>query len=58
MRVRLEYARTGLEVELPADRVVRKLAYKDVEPLADPQAAMAEVLAATTRATIDGLAPG
>ena len=45
MRVRLEYARTGLEVELPADRVVRKLAYKDVEPLADPQAAMAEVLA-------------
>ena len=37
MRVRLEYARTGLEVELPAERVVRTLAYKDAPPLADPR---------------------
>ena len=36
MRVSLEYARKGLEVELPDDRVVRKLAYKDAVPLADP----------------------
>jgi lactate racemase len=45
MRVRLEYARTGLEVELPAERVVRTLAYKDAEPLAAPRAALAHVLA-------------
>ena len=36
MRVRLEYDRTGLEVELPAERVIRNLAYKDAAPLADP----------------------
>jgi lactate racemase len=48
MRVRLEYARTGLEVELPDERVVRTLAYKDAVPLADPQAALAEVLAHPT----------
>ena len=29
MRVRLEYGRTGLEVDLPAERVVRTLAYKN-----------------------------
>ena len=45
MRVRLEYARTGLDVELPDERVVRKLAYKDATPLADPAAELAEVLA-------------
>src|ERR1700687_3245603 len=44
MRVRLEYARTGLDVDLPDARVVRKLAYKDAVPLADPQAALAAVL--------------
>lgn len=44
MRVRLEYARSGLDVELPSQRVVRQLAYKDAEPLADPAAAVAEVL--------------
>jgi nickel-dependent lactate racemase len=36
VRFRLEYGRTGLEVELPGDRIVRKLAYKDAPPLADP----------------------
>ncbi len=44
MRVRLEYGRTGLEVELPADRVVRKLAYKNAVPLADPDGVLASVL--------------
>ena len=48
MRVRLEYARTGLEVELPGERVVRQLAYKDAVPLADPQAVLAGVLAHPT----------
>ncbi|HKD35858.1 MAG TPA: nickel-dependent lactate racemase, partial [Pirellulales bacterium] len=36
MRFRLEYGRTGLDIDLPADRVVRKLAYKDASPLANP----------------------
>jgi lactate racemase len=45
MRVRLEYARTGLDVELPSARVVRQLAYKDAPPLADPEAELARVLA-------------
>ena len=45
MRVRLEYGREGLEVELPDERVVRSLAYKDAEPLADPVAAVQRVLA-------------
>jgi nickel-dependent lactate racemase len=44
MRVRLEYARTGLEVELPDERVVRKLAYKDAVPLADPIVELDSVL--------------
>ncbi len=48
MRVRLEYARTGLDVVLPDARVVRELAYKDAQPLADPHAALAEVLARPT----------
>ncbi|MFO0902804.1 MAG: nickel-dependent lactate racemase [Pirellulales bacterium] len=45
MRVRLEYGKTGLEVDLPGDRVVRKLAYKDAPPLADPAASLADILA-------------
>ncbi len=45
MRVRLEYGRTGLEVELPAERVVRTLSYKDAPPLPDPAAALRSVLA-------------
>jgi nickel-dependent lactate racemase len=36
VRFRLEYGRTGLDIDLPADRVVRKLAYKDAAPLVDP----------------------
>jgi nickel-dependent lactate racemase len=45
MRVKLEYGRTGLEVELPDQPAVRSLAYKDAEPLADPRAAIERVLA-------------
>ncbi len=44
MRVRLEYGRNGLECELPDDRVVKCLSYRPSEPLADPQAAIAERL--------------
>jgi nickel-dependent lactate racemase len=45
MRVRLDYGRTGLEVNLPDDLNVRTLASKDAPPLADPAAAVREVLA-------------
>ncbi len=45
MRVQLEYGRTGLDVELPDDRVVRKLAYKDAVPLPEPAASLLESLA-------------
>ena len=44
MRVKLEYGKTGLEVELPDERVVRKLGYKDATPLADPAAAVEALL--------------
>lgn len=46
MRVKLEYGRTGLEVELPDASVVRKLSLKDAEPLADPAAEVRRLLAA------------
>ena len=45
MRVKLEYGKQGLEVELPDDRVVRTLAYKNAVPLPDPHAELARVLA-------------
>lgn len=44
MRVKLSYGRTGLEVELPDERVVRTLAYKDAEPLPEPRASLAHLL--------------
>jgi nickel-dependent lactate racemase len=44
MRVRLEYGRTGMHVELPDERIVRTLAYKNAMPLADPHAALRAVL--------------
>ena len=44
MRVTLDYGRTGLEVELPDDRVVGPLAIREVEPLPDPEAAVEEAL--------------
>lgn len=46
MLVRLAYGRTGLDVELPDDRVVRTLAYQDAPPLADPDADLRRQLAA------------
>ncbi|QDU94979.1 nickel-dependent lactate racemase [Lignipirellula cremea] len=48
MRVRLEYGRTGLEVDLPDARVVRTLAYKQAAPLPDPQAELRRVFASPT----------
>ena len=48
MRFQLEYGRSGLQVELPDDRLVHPLAYKQAEPLADPPRALAERLAHPT----------
>lgn len=44
MRVKLEYGKTGLEVTLPDDRVMRTLAYKNAVPLADPVGDLQQVL--------------
>lgn len=44
MRVKLEYGRTGLYVDLPAEHVVRTLSYKDAVPLLDPQRELARLL--------------
>ncbi len=44
MQVCLEYGRSGLEVELPDDRVVRTLAYKNAVPLEDPAAVLRKTL--------------
>ncbi len=41
----LEYGKAGLSVDLPAERVVRRLGYKDVTPLLDPVAELARQLA-------------
>lgn len=48
MRVHLEYGRQGLDAELPAERVVRTLAYKDAAPLPDPEGALRAVLESPT----------
>jgi nickel-dependent lactate racemase len=45
MRVTLDYGRTGLDVELPDDRVVGPLAIKPAEPLLDPATGIEESLA-------------
>src|SRR5690348_397717 len=37
MKVTLDYGRTGLTVEMPAERVVGPLAIRDVPPLDDPE---------------------
>jgi lactate racemase len=44
VRVRLEYGRTGLEVELPDRHVVKCLGHQAGEPLADPSGALGEAL--------------
>ena len=44
LRVSLDYGRTGLAVELPADRVVGPLAIRSVPPISDPEGAVAKAL--------------
>lgn len=46
MRVKLEYGKTGLEVEVPDERLVRTLSYKDAPPLPDPVGDLDRLLAA------------
>jgi len=48
MRVTLEYGKTGLNVELPDERVVRTLGYKNAVPLADPLGELRHKLAHPT----------
>jgi len=48
MRIHLDYGRTGLEVNLPDERVVGPLAIRPAEPLSDPEAALAAALARPT----------
>jgi nickel-dependent lactate racemase len=44
MRVKLEYGRKGLYAELPDERIVRTLRYKEAPPLPDPEASLLAVL--------------
>jgi len=44
MRVRLEYGRSGLEVQLPERHLVKSLQYTEPEPLADPIGAVEQAL--------------
>ncbi len=44
MRIQLDYGRTGLEVDLPDERLVGPLAIRQAMPLADPDAALQAVL--------------
>ncbi len=45
MRVRLDYDRDGLEVDLPDRHVVKCLGYRSADPLRDPEGAVVEALA-------------
>jgi nickel-dependent lactate racemase len=45
MRITLDYGRTGLEVNLPDDRVIGPLAIRPASPLPDPETAVAKALA-------------
>src|SRR5438874_9302061 len=44
MRITLDYGRTGLNVELPDERIVGPLAIRPATPLADPEGVIAEAL--------------
>ena len=44
MRIKLEYGKTGLYADLPDERIVRTLRYKDAPPLPDPQGSLLAVL--------------
>lgn len=46
LRVTLDYGRNGLDVEIPADRVVGPLEIRPVPPLPDPEASVAEAIEA------------
>jgi nickel-dependent lactate racemase len=46
IRVILDYGRTGMSVELPAERVIGTLAIRDVPPLKDPDGAVKAALEA------------
>jgi nickel-dependent lactate racemase len=48
MRIKLDYGRTGLDVDLPADRVVGPLAIRTAPPLADPEGAIRTALVQPT----------
>src|SRR5262245_56746478 len=48
MRIKLDYGRTGMEVELPEDRLIGPLAIKDAAPLASPEKSIADALAKPT----------
>jgi len=48
MHVRLDYGRSGLDVELPDDRVMGTLAYKSVSPLPEPDDELLAVLSQPT----------
>ena len=48
MRVTLDYGRTGLDVELPDERVVGPLTLRPAPPLPDPAGAVAHALAHPT----------
>jgi nickel-dependent lactate racemase len=45
MRIKLDYGRTGLDVELPDDRLVGPLSIRPAAPLAEPERAVADTLA-------------
>ncbi len=44
MKFKLDYGRAGLDVDIPAERVVGPLAIRDVPPLGDPEGAVAAAL--------------
>lgn len=48
MRVRLDYGRSGLEVELPDRNVVKCLGYRPAQPLENPEKVISERLAHPT----------
>jgi len=50
MRVKLEYGRQGLYADLPDERIVRTLHYKDAQPVADPHAVLEAMLKQPTGA--------
>jgi nickel-dependent lactate racemase len=45
VKIKLDYGRTGLDVNFPSERLVGPLAIKDVQPIANPGAELARALA-------------